>query len=365
MRIMYDYQILMNQKYGGISRYFFQLKSGMEKNNIDTVLPISLSQNYYFSNYCKPNIHKATRFYGLINCIKTLLVYCKNEFSGKKIDIIHPTYFYPPYYSFLPIWKRNKSKLVITVHDLIYEKFHPEFEKYDFGRRKRIIEKCDGIITVSENTKKDLLEIYPSVNPNKIVVIYHGIDLDSFSKTEFIEVPAKYVLFVGSRADYKNAKKFINGMSKIINENEDIFIIFAGGGNFSDEESASLKSLGIFDNTLQINPSDEQLNFLYKNAICFVFPSLYEGFGIPIIEAFANGCPVLLHDGSCFPEIAGDAALYFNGEIEEDIYEKVSYIIHDSNLRNELIKNGFMKVKEYTLENTIEKTIAFYENLIR
>ena len=362
---MYDYQILMNQKYGGISRYFFQLVKGFKgKKDVDVVLPIKLSQNYYFRDFCSPNIKKATRLFVIPNCIKTLLVYCKYEFSGKKIDIIHPTYFYPSYYYFLPFWKRKKTKLVITVHDLIFEKYYPEIEKFGKNRRKRIIEKCDGIIVISYNTKKDLLEMYPSINPDKVEVIYPGIELGSKMDIKPIDAPAKYVLYVGERMLYKNANCFINAMAKIISLDKEIFAVFAGGKDFSEDEILLMKELNIYENVIHFKPSDEQLKYLYKNAICFVYPSLYEGFGIPILEAFESECPVLLHNGSCFPEIAKEAALYFDGNSSEDLSEKLNKIIYDPFIRQHYIEKGLEKVKEYSIINTIDATLSFYERLI-
>ncbi|MNY44938.1 D-inositol-3-phosphate glycosyltransferase [compost metagenome] len=120
----------------------------------------------------------------------------------------------------------------------------------------------------------------------------------------------------------------------------------------------------ILGNTIQFAATDNQLNTLYKNAICFIFPSRYEGFGIPILEAFKNNCPVLLSNCSCFPEIAGDAALYFDDNSIRSLINKIQLLIDNKTLGNQLMHKGKEKLKNYTLEKCIQATINVYKELI-
>ncbi|MCR4791487.1 MAG: glycosyltransferase family 4 protein [Lachnospiraceae bacterium] len=365
MRVLYDYQIMLNQKYGGISRYFSQLAKyiNSDMSDAEALVPLEKSQNYYFSNVCEPNISSPNRWHVLVNCFATYKTLFLSKLKNKRIDIVHPTYYFPSYLYLLPKSLR-KFKVVITVHDLIREKFYPDMDNASMGRRRGIIKNADAVIAISENTKRDLLEMYPEIDSDKVFVVYHGIDVNGSKNCTPVSVNGPYLLFVGKRDYYKNGDRYIQCIGELAKEYPNLSFVFVGGGAFTHDEKILINDLEIKNRTVQINANDEELNYLYHNALCFVFPSLYEGFGIPILEAFSCGCPVALSNCSCFPEIAGDAAAYFDGESVPDMLKVLEDIIDDEIYRDKLISLGSEKVKEYTLEKMVTNTMKVYESVI-
>ncbi len=361
--VLYDYQILVLQKYGGISRYYKQLTdSFLHENEIKFLLPVIRSKNYYFEEYCKPNIKQLKKFDILLNCLELYRTYFLHILTHKTVDIIHPTYYYPVYLQLIPSFLKKKSVVIITVYDLICELLYPELEP--ISKRKDTILKADGIIAISDNTKKDLLKVYPCLDKSKVEVIHLGIDINAYKNYEKIDIPEKYILFVGRRDRYKNGNRYIHAIGEVARKHSDINFVFAGGDAFTEEEKKLLYDEKILNKAFQFNVSDEQLNYLYKNAYCLVFPSLYEGFGIPILEAYACHCPVILSESSCFPEIAADAALYFCGENEQNIADSIICLLNDKGLRNDLIRRGDERVKDFSLEKMVNKTISFYNKML-
>lgn len=361
MRILFDYQCLLRQKYGGVSRCFYELYKIVSKKS-DVKIKVIKSQNHYF----EPEVgeyHYANKavwyFYRIINWIYTRVYLF---FSNDSIDILHPTYFV----TYGKWVKRKNIKMVVTVHDMIHERLWSDKKgigaKFTLINKRKMIHDADAIIAVSENTKKDLLEIYPEINPDIVHVIYHGVN----STENVPRIPneyGKYILFVGTRDDYKNFVNFIKGISKLLIEKE-VLLICAGGGTFTVQEKKLLSDLEIDDRVLQMSVSDEVLINLYRNAICFVYPSLYEGFGIPILEAFEAGCPVALSKSSCFPEIAVDAALYFDANNPNDIKETVEQLVDDPNLCEKMRQKGLERCALFSWEKAAGELLDVYNNVL-
>lgn len=361
MNILFDYQILVLQKYGGISRYYYELMSEMQKNESNEVfLPIAVSQNYYFRNIIKPTKKMHFRIDNIRNTLKTLHC-CKS----KKIDIIHPTYYFPEYLRYLPKSKRKTAKVIITVYDLICELFYPDLDRGGLKKRKEIIMNADGIIAISEHTKNDLLKVYPELNPEKIKVIYLAASMERPDKkidTSFL--PSKYILFVGKRSLYKNGITLLKAFSEISKKYPDVSLVMAGGGEFDEEELEIIKAGKYEDRIIQKNLSDDELYYAYKNAECFVFPSLYEGFGIPILEAFYCDCPVALSNSSCFPEIAQDAAVYFDGKDTDSMANAIEELLSDGEKRNEYRLRGQKRLADFTWGKVAKETLNFYQYIM-
>lgn len=367
MKIIYDYQILMRQKYGGISRYYFELIKAMKRleTRNEIFLPIKKSKNYYFRNHIKPFSRHYNRIDGYINGISTIRCIKKEKKRGKPIDIIHPTYYYPDYLKWVSLECRNDFKIVITVYDLICELFYPNVDHQNLETRKKTIREADGIIAISEHTKKDLLKVYPELDESKVKVIYLANSMEKpEKKPENIDFPSRYVLFVGNREIYKNGERMLKAFSIVAKQFPDVKLLCAGGGKFYPAELEFIQKEGLEERIIQRNVTDEELYYAYKNAECFVFPSLYEGFGIPILEAFFCECPVALSNASCFPEVAGDAGVYFNGEEEEDIARAVSEILSDEEKRQQLRVLGTERLKLFSWDKNAEETLEFYKEIL-
>lgn len=205
-------------------------------------------------------------------------------------------------------------------------------------QKKEIITKANHIIAISEHTKKDIIETL-GISPQKIDVIYHGCSLQSTISKPNLHLPQRYILFVGDRTSYKNFQRLAEAFS-IIHQTDAHLHLICAGKPFSKAESELISRIGIAPHTLQISVNDQHLKELYNRALLFVYPSYYEGFGIPILEAYTCNCPVALSQASCFPEIAENAAAYFDPFSVSSMAEAIKSVIYDEAERTRLILAG-------------------------
>ena len=202
------------------------------------------------------------------------------------------------------------------------------------------------------------------VDPKKVSVIYHGIDLDAPLLTEPVaDLPEQYVLFVGDRSGYKNFYLFLNAIRPLLLDMPDLSVVLAGGGPMHVADREFIQRLGLANRIRHINATDGELTYLYQNAQLFVYPSLYEGFGLPILEAFKAQCPMLLSDTECFREVADDAAVYFKSTDLNDLTSKLSSTLADSALRAKLVERGNERLKQFPLQRSIDQTLDVYHTL--
>jgi glycosyltransferase involved in cell wall biosynthesis len=385
MKILYDHQIFTLQKYGGISRYFTQLIkkiSAYEKVEV----AVKYSDNLYLkdSNLIEKleeifepyvPIDKflgGLRFRGKRRLFRLTKNYSEEEFidsylinkqlsiellKKQDFDVFHPTYYDDYFLEYL-----GNKPFVLTIHDMIHE-LYPEM-LYDFeisGRKRDLAKKADHIIAVSENTKKDIIEIL-GIPEEKISVVYHANSLEENINIK-LDIPENFILFVGDRNYYKNFLFFVRAVEPLLKE-ENSLKILCTGRNFSENELVYFKNLDLLSSFIYQSVNDDELFQLYRHAKALVFSSYYEGFGLPIIEAFEAGCPVLLSNTSCFPEIAKDAAVYFDPKSIKEIRNLIHEIINNKLLRNNLIKKGLERVKDFTWENSAQQTLEIYKNIL-
>jgi glycosyltransferase involved in cell wall biosynthesis len=361
MKIFFDSQIFGLQDYGGISRYYSELLKRLGSKYIKLITPPFVHNNHYLTKnrlWYKDRILNKFKyknyFYFLLNYFMQIPTILQNNY-----DIIHPTYYeiyYPRYIC--------KKKVVITVYDLIHEKLNKEYKKLSNSisvKKAKYLKRADRIIAISKNTKKDIVEIY-KVPEEKIDVVYLGNSLDEWDKIIKLQLPKKYILFVGQRWLYKNFNNFIIAASKILKNDSSLKVVCAGGGKFTHKENILLKKLKIEKQVCHISFSlDRDLSEIYARALLFVYPSLYEGFGIPILEAFSTKTALAVSNTSCFPEIAGDAALFFDPSNVDSIKNAISRFLDDENLRKKMINKGTKRLKLFSWEKTAKETIKVYK----
>ena len=176
-------------------------------------------------------------------------------------------------------------------------------------------------------------------------------------------LPKKYLLFVGNRGLYKNFIRFFDAVVPLLQKDHDLVLLCAGGGTFYPHEIKSIEDNNLKSQVVQYRFKDSELHDIYKNAIAFVFPSEYEGFGIPVLESMISGCPAILSNVSSLPEIGGDAAVYFDPYNVEDIRNKVEKVLTDENLRSVMIEKGLRQAEVFTWEKTFEQFIAVAESV--
>lgn len=361
IKVFYDHQKFSTQKYGGISKYFANIIQSIKTSpEFDYQLGILLSDNHYLKEQDKIFSYLSKKILDPKYVYKLNQAYNKYILSKNNFDVFHPTY-YDTYFL-----DKLKKPLVITIHDMTYER-HPEYfwAKDPLTSIKRLnIERADQIIAISETTKNDLIK-YLSTNPDKIKVIHHGIDLNTpFETQEVNNIPENYVLFVGDRSGYKNFYLFINAFREISLRNPKLKVVVTGGGNLEIAELEHIRRLNLSDKVFHFNVSDQELNYLYQNAEVFVYPSLHEGFGLPILEAFIAQCPIILSDIECFREIAQDGAVYFDPKSQTELVNNLEKLIYNIDLKNNLIKAGNKRVKDFPLDKSIDETFKIYKKIV-
>jgi len=367
MKVLYDHQIFTSQIYGGISRYFFELIKHFKNNDeVECELSLKYSNNYYLKklNNLSPNTFLENySFRGKYRILNILNKKVSKEYISKgDYDIFHPTYYDPYFLDYI-----GNKPFVLTIYDMIHEIYPEIFSPKDkvSERKKLLAQKAAKIIAISENTKRDIVKIL-KIDEDKIEVIHLGssLKIDKDIKTINIKIPGKYILFVGSRRGYKNFELFIEAISPLLNDDVKLNVVCAGGGKFNDIEIEKLKNSKIKNKVFYYSGSDSVLAYLYQKAVAFVFPSLYEGFGIPILESFACGCPVICSRTSSLPEVAGDAAIYFDPTDKLSIQNSIHKVIYDDELKNNLISKGTERIKEFTWGKTAKKTKVLYEDIL-
>ena len=224
--------------------------------------------------------------------------------------------------------------------------------------KKKYLGITSAIIAVSENTKKDIIELL-NIPEEKIHVIPHGgPKKESIEGTPLMDEP--YFLYVGTRNYYKNYAQTIKDFSMFAHNHKDINLVCTGP-DFTKKELAEIDQLGMTGRIVHRRVNDEGLKNLYANAVAFIFPSLYEGFGLPILESFAYGCPVLLNNKSCFPEIAKDAAIYFDSQPgSSDLIERLEVVYNNDKLRNEMRTKGYNRLTCYSWDKSAQQLASLY-----
>lgn len=356
MKILYDSQIFSLQKFGGISRYIYELLSH-KTDEYEAVLAGKYLENEYLKDtpYYKKLLLRETKYK------KYLINELNKRYSNKLIkngeyDIFHATY-YDTY--FLHV---NKKPFVIDAHDMIQELFpmNTMAQKAIRKRKSILMHKADAILAVSENTKNDVLKLYPDIDADKIHVCYRG---SFWHKIDKVQKKKDYILYTGQRSYYKNFKPFIIAVSPILQKYN--LHLICTGSPFTKDEKCLIQENHVDTLVSCRFATDNELQTLYSQAICFIYPSLYEGFGLPILEAWASGCPLALSNTSCFPEIASEAGFYFDPYNIDDMRNKIDTLITNKSLQNELIEKGFARLSLFQWKDKIKQTADIYKSLLR
>ncbi|AAM30350.1 mannosyltransferase [Methanosarcina mazei Go1] len=369
MNILYDYSIFHLQRYGGISRYFYEL---INRISLNKEASINVFEGFHINEYgLSGNKNNFNLYKGykipyikyIYNVVKLDPIWFRMTYSHMgNLDIFHPTYYRED------LDKFRNSAVVITVHDMIHELYKDQFSKYDpTTKYKRLsVNAADAIICVSENTKKDIIRIY-NVPEEKIWVVYHGsslnkiksLDMDKFTKENSLKKP--YLLYVGNRDGYKNFSLLMNVYAAHFAD--DFNLLCFGGGNFKETELILLTKYNLLDKVIHVNGSDDFLAALYKKAFCLIYPSLYEGFGIPPLEAMSLGCPVIASNTSSIPEVVGNGGILFDPLSEEDLTRSIDSLMNHRS-RSRLILKGFQQEKKFSWDKTASETFNVYKSII-
>jgi glycosyltransferase involved in cell wall biosynthesis len=366
IKIAYDYQAFALTPYSGISRYFYEVSKFIgqsEDCEVNIVAPLYKNQYIKDSPIGMVVGRRCDKLQDLLGITSVINRNgSKRWFRDNSPDILHETYYHPHDLS-LP-----NCKTVLTVYDMIHEKFSDgmnasELKVADIKRRS--IERADKIICISENTKKDLLEML-NVDSDDVSVVHLGCSLtisDDLVELPIVTVP--YLLYVGARGHYKNFKTLLQAFAisdKISNEFK---LVCFGGDEFSRSEKMEIKRLNVKENSiLHFKGDDKLLANLYSNAVAFVYPSLYEGFGIPPLEAMRLSCPVICSNAASIPEVVGEAGYYFDPHSSEDIISAIESVAFSEEVRKKLIEQGLQRATEFSWQKCAQETYRIYSKLM-
>jgi len=354
MKIIFDNIIFNLQKTGGISVYWFELFNRVLNNK-------SITNSFIVENDDSNNIFRNKLNIGSENIIIPNLKRLFSRYRSIDLDMRNSKFiFHSTYYRILSknVKKNNKVKEVVTVHDFTYEHFSNGIKKWlhSFQKRKAI-QAADVIICISENTKKDLLYFFPESTKKDIRIIYNGCSLDYYVNPKFrydAQLGTSF-LFVGSRAEYKNFNFAVKAVSTNIN-----FKLRIVGSNLKKKKKKILNKF-IPERWEFFNSIDNlKLNELYNSSFTLLYPSSYEGFGIPLLEAMNAGCPFIALNSSSIPEVAGDAGVLLEKLTLDDFNNAVLKI---KNHREEIILKGIKQAKKFSWQKCYEELMIVYNEL--
>ena len=366
MKVVYDAQIFVEQAYGGISRYICALASQMARlPDMDVKVLAPLHINGYLRELDKdiavgcymPRLPRTARL------IKTLgSALCRPIGSLMRADLVHETY-----YAAQPLC-RAKVAHVLTVYDMIEERFPESFVAgYPLAGRKRLaVARADHVFCISENTRRDLLEMHP-IPEERVSVTYLGFDNlpQSGLRAQDLVGAAPYILFVAGRHGYKNFEGLLRAYAASAWLRAGFRIVCFGAAAFSSQERTLMAGLGLApEQVLHVGGSDERLAALYKGAAALVYPSKYEGFGIPPLEAMSLDCPVICSNTSSIPEVVGEAGEYFDPFDPDSIRVAIERVLQSPERREQLLARGRSRCELFSWERCAEQTAAVYRRLI-
>ena len=378
MNVIYDYQTFNNMSYGGVPRYFCELihQYNTQNSNVQITLPRfwTLNPDYreitsdvttawkikdQLAHFSMKILHK--------NLSSILMTGGKKEterlLQKQSFDLLHPTGFDSYFLKHI-----GKKPYILTIHDLTYERY-PEYFPLNTDVRKNtdtLLQNASRVIAISEATKRDLIQYY-ECDSSKIDVIYHGSLFEKYNLYKPIPEDSghhkPYLLYVGRRAAYKNFYHFVLSIAPYLRSGY-FELICAGGGSFSEKEKYYLETLGVKKYVIQNTVNDTTLISLYQHAIAFVFPSIAEGFGLPMLEAFSCGCPIICSNTTSLPEIGGDAVHYFDPKDITSIQNAVLDVFQNENKRIAMIQRGYDRLSDFSWEKCAKKTEISYEKAL-
>jgi glycosyltransferase involved in cell wall biosynthesis len=364
LRVAYDYDTFTTQRYGGISRSFVENFRQFEAGDkVEVWLPFTFSRNAYLRHCtCYRGITIDADFRGLPRLLDALnLPIFVSALRGLDCDVYHQT-FYNVFLSYL----RPDVPLVVTVHDMTPELYPEQFDRPDavHAGKQAVCQRATAIVCVSENTKQDLQRIY-DVDPGKLYVVPHGGGENTTQGDESIDTPDQYVLYVGKRTGYKNFGELVHALVPVMEDRPDLHLVCLGGEEPTSNEFRPLMQNGWSSRVHHDTPSDEKMVTYYRNAELLAYPSLYEGFGLPILEAFRNQCPVVASRRSCFPEIAGEAAAYFEPGKEGALKTAIERVLEDDEYRRALINRGQERRRRFSWRRSAKRLHRVYQDVAR
>jgi glycosyltransferase involved in cell wall biosynthesis len=363
MRILYDGLIYTHQRVGGVNRYFNNLISHL---SADVVPTLTACYGNPVKDIRHPNLQlRLYRSRLLPSRISGRLgkYYFRWVAAQTRPQILHPTY-----YSLMTAqaFHQVPYPLVITVWDMITERFAADLDPLGtiVECKRQAVNASQAILCISENTRRDLLERYPHLEA-KTKVTYLATDLDiSMVNQSISDLPKQYILYVGGRNSYKNFGCLLQAFVSVVQTHRDLALCVVGSP-FSPKEQAEIAALKLDDRIHHMGfVDDRRLATLYHHSLALVYPSLYEGFGIPPLEAMVCGTVAIAANCASIPEVVGDAGLLFDPKQPDELVDRLLWLLDHSAERDRLIAKGQQRASQFGWDKTAAETMAIYHSLV-
>jgi glycosyltransferase involved in cell wall biosynthesis len=349
------------QRHGGVSRYFVELAENLKslgESNIEISAALHINYHLKSSNMnsgiylpFSPSRLKLSKVISSINGS-----YSNALAKKKNFDIKHETYYRGG------VEQIRASKTVTTIYDLVRETFTPNW--HGFAAKQLSLNRSDAVICISRTTTSDLQNYY-HVDPDKVFTIHLGVSNHFFSKT----IPVKdrkgkqQLLYVGGRDGYKDFRTLVMAFSQSISLREN-FQVLVFGSKFNGSELNLMRSLNVHDSFTHTSGGDEDLIAAYRDSIALVITSIYEGFGLTVLEAMSSGCAVVSTRGGSLAEITGGFDYYFEPSNPESLIEAIQRVTSNSKSNEELKVRAREHSHKFTWQKTAQNTLAVYRNLV-
>ncbi len=363
MKILYDGQIYADQITGGIGRYFTNIINRLPQFAQPTLTASYRHNKSYYPTHPNLQLQEFPDFrpYRIAHKLRGQYFRWRND--RHDFDVAHPTYYFQLTQD---LFSDKNGALVITIHDMIHELFADSIDPQGctIKAKKQAIDAAYQLICVSENTKRDLLRFYPEVE-GKITVIYEASELSELQAYGSEKIPNQpYFLYVGSRAKaYKNFDTLLLAFAKVVTVNPDILLCVVGAP-FNAAEQQQIAELHLIERIQHYrHASDTHLAKLYRCSVTFIYPSLYEGFGIPPLEAMACGTVVVAANSSSIPEVVGNAGILFDPKSVGDLADILLELLDAPSKREQLIAKGFDRHQQFSWDKTAAQTFEVYRSL--
>lgn len=358
MKVFFDDDIFSSQHRGGISRYFVELINTLQSSEFSPDVAVRIPYKARSRSAIEAGLSRQPRnkFFD-----RRFLIQAENRVRSSLVDhseyLVHHTYYSGAY---LKRYQKCVGR-VSTIHDFTPELLGVGSERFMHRQKELYIQKSDVLVCVSETTKDDLLRLYGNLNKPVIVAPLGVSPMFQPPHADGYDVASKYFLFVGSRSGYKKFSDVIRALS-ICKAIEPRLIVV--GPPPSSDEVAQVNKFGLTERVVFTSADDMQLVELYQRALALVFPSQYEGFGMPTLEAMASGCPVITSMAPALVEVGGGASVrYETGNIDA-LAVLMARIYEDSAFRSKLSCLGIARSAEFRWSVTAERTVAAYSRLL-
>ena len=365
MKLAYDQQIFVEQEFGGISRYFVELATRMSaRPGCEVSIIAPFHRNAYLEDPSVAPLVHGWRIRGrrLLKMHRTLA--WANRLGAARywrrgFDLIHETYF-----SLRP--SGHATRRVVTVYDMIHELYPQEVRHAaEVSAAKRAaVARADHVLCISATTRDDLLRLF-GTDPSRCSVVHlgHSLLADAAPEPAGASVERPVILFVGLRKAYKNFAVVAQAFAASARLRREFDLLAFGGGEFSTRERRQFEELGISAQVRHSAGNDQRLAECYRSARLFVYPSGYEGFGLPPLEAMHYGCPVACSHMGAISEVVGEAGRYFDPASQDEVRAALEAVAFDESLRRAMVRSGHGRAAQFSWEQCANETAAVYAGL--